>query len=700
MNTRGRGKYDQPGASGQSYPLGPTLYPGGVNFSLFCKHGTEVDLLFFDHPDDVKPSRELFLNSMYNRSYHYWHVFVEGVGAGQLYGYRINGPFNPARGQRYDAGKLLLDPYAKAVAVPKGFNREDASKRGSTAAPPMKSVVADLSAYDWAGDQHLRRPFSKTVIYELHVGGFTRHPSARLNAAKRGTFSALKEKIPYLQELGTTAVELLPVFQFDEQEAPAGLKNYWGYNPVSFFALHQGYSSSDTPTAVLDEFRDMVRAFHTAGIEVILDVVYNHSSEGGEGGPTYGFRGIDNSVYYLLDTNNAGYANFSGCGNTLNANHPIVRRMILDSLHFWVTDMHVDGFRFDLASILSRDQHGEPIRNPPVLWDIESDPVFSDTKLIAEAWDAAGLYQVGSFAGDSWREWNGKFRDDVRRFLRGDGGVVSSLVTRLVGSPDIYGHKNREPEQSINFVTCHDGFTLVDLVSYERKHNEANGENNRDGSNDNLSWNCGVEGETDDLQVLAIRRRQIKNFLTITLLSIGAPMISMGDEVCRSQRGNNNGYCQDNEINWFNWDQVREHADIFRFVQLLIRARLLRDLSQPDLSMSLNELLATSSLQWHGIKLNQPDWSDYSHSIAFTVESLGGGMETHFMFNAYHQPLSFELPFLDKSHYWRRWIDTSLDSPNDIFHWGDAPLYEGREYPVPAHTIAILIHLRQADVAR
>jgi glycogen operon protein len=442
---------------------------------------------------------------------------------------------------------------------------------------------------------------------------------------------------------------------------------------------------------VIDEFRDMVKALHTAGIEIILDVVYNHTAEGGIGGPMINFRGIDNSVYYLLGKEDYSYINLSGCGNTLNANQSIVRRMILDSLHFWVTEMHVDGFRFDLASILSRDENGDPIQNPPILWDIESDPVLAGVKLIAEAWDAAGLYQVGSFIGDSWKEWNGMFRDDVRKFLRGDEGTLSRMVTRLIGSPDLYGHQEREPEQSINFVTCHDGFTLNDLVTYEHKRNEQNREENRDGNNDNLSWNCGIEGETDDPFVTALRNRQIRNFFVITLLSVGAPMIGMGDEVRRTQYGNNNAYCQDNETGWFDWSLTKKNQDLFRFVKFLIHARLLRDISQISFSMSLNQLLKTAEIRWHGVSLNQPDWSNHSHSIAFTVRPLGGELETHYLINGFHELLSFELPMLDSGTRWKRWIDTSKESPDDICHRDQAQEVKSLVYPVPAHTIVVLI---------
>ncbi|MBS1110494.1 MAG: glycogen debranching protein, partial [Anaeromyxobacteraceae bacterium] len=515
---------------GRSWPLGATLAGDGVNFSIWSRHATAAELCLFDRAEDAKPSRSIRLDPRVHRTYHYWHVHVDGLVPGQHYGWRIHGPFDPAHGYRFDGQKLLLDPYARAVAVPTTYDRWAGARRGDNAGKAMKGLVVDLSRYDWEGDRPLRRSSPHAVIYEMHVKGFTFHESSGVPAGRRGTFAGLVEKIPYLRDLGVTAVELMPVFQFDAQDAVGGLTNYWGYSPVSFFAPNVPYASAGTPLSALDEFRDMVKALHRAGIEVILDVVFNHSAEGDEKGPTISFRGLDNRAYYILDSFRR-YANFTGCGNTLKANHPVVRRLILDALRHWVSEMHVDGFRFDLASVLSRDTDGNPQHNAPAVWDIESDPVLAGSKLIAEAWDAAGLYQVGRFVGDSWKEWNGKFRDDVRSFLRGDPGRVSHFANRLLASPDLYEQKQREPEQSVNFVTCHDGFTLNDLVTYETKHNEANGEKNRDGSDHELSWNCGVEGPSTDPAVEQLRNRQVKNFLAVNLLSAGVPMILMGDEM-------------------------------------------------------------------------------------------------------------------------------------------------------------------------
>jgi isoamylase len=681
-----------PLGEGSSSPLGATPSAEGVNFSVFSNHATGVDLLLFDGVGDAKPARMVRLDPAVNRTYHYWHVFVPDVRPGQLYAYRVDGPFDPPSGMRFDPMKVLLDPYGRAVVIPDAYGREAARGFGDNAGSAMKSAVVDVSAYDWEGDAPLQRPSSRTIVYEMHVRGFTRHPSSGLPEKTRGTFAGLIEKIPYLQRLGITAVELLPVFQFDAQDAPPGLVNYWGYAPVSFFAPHQGYTSRRDPLGAIDEFRDMVKALHRAGLEVILDVVFNHTAEGDHRGPTLSLRGLDNPTYYILEADRSRYANYSGTGNTLNANHPVVRRMILDSLRYWVDVMHVDGFRFDLASILGRDESGNPMPVPPVLWDIESDPVLAGTKLIAEAWDAAGLYQVGSFVGDSWKEWNGRFRDDVRSFLRGDEGTVEPLADRLIGSPSLYGHKQREPEASVNFVTCHDGFTLNDLVSYDRKHNEANGEDNRDGSDDNRSWNCGAEGPTNDAQIDKLRTRQVKNFLTITMLSAGMPMMLMGDEVRRTQGGNNNAYCQDNETTWFDWTLLAQRADVHRFVSLLNAHRVLRPVEHERQRVALTELIRQAHLSWHGVELHRPDWYSTSHSIAFTAKLATEHLSLHVLLNAYWEPLEFELPSIADGvpEPWRRWIDTFLDPPDDIVEWEDAIVVGGRTYRAAPRSVVVL----------
>jgi glycogen operon protein len=675
---------------GQSAPLGASVDRDGVNFSVYSRSATGVELLLFDHDDDARPARVVRMGTASNRSYHYWHVFVPSVKPGQLYGYRFDGPWLPEHGLRFDATKVLLDPYGRGVTIPKCYDREAARRPGDNAATAMKSIVVDPDLYDWEGDRPLAHPSARTIIYEMHVGGFTRHSSSGVSEAKRGTYAGLIEKISYLHDLGITAVELLPVFQFDPHDCPPGRVNYWGYAPVSFFAPHQAYSSHRDELGPVNEFRDMVKALHRAGIEVILDVVFNHTAEGDHTGPTLGFRGIDNLTYYMLENGGSRYANYTGCGNTLNANHPVVRRMIVDSLRYWVEEMHVDGFRFDLASILARDESGCPLPNPPVLWDIESDPVLAGTKLIAEAWDAAGLYQVGSFVGDAWKEWNGRFRDDIRAFFRGEPGTVRRVADRILASPEIYAHEQREAEQSINFVTCHDGFTLNDVVSHNDKHNEGNGEDNRDGGNDNHSWNCGVEGPADDPDVEKLRNRQVKNLLATTLMSLGVPMILMGDEVRRTQGGNNNAYCQDNETSWFDWTLVEKHADVHRFVKLLIERRLLRSVEYESQRTSLATLLAQATKAWHGVKQFQPDWCDDSHSLALGAELRREGLRLHAILNAYWEPLNFELPKLGTG-LWRRWVDTALDPPKDIVPWHTAPTISEETYCAQARSVVMLI---------
>jgi len=677
---------------GQSFPLGATVCDNGTNFSVYSKHATGMELLLFDRVDDARPERVISIDPATNRMYHYWHVFVSGVKAGQIYGYRVNGAFDPPSGMRFDSAKVLVDPYGRGTVIPKNYSRDAARNKGDNSAAAIKSVVTDSHAFDWEGDAPLNRPSSQTIVYEMHVRGFTRDPSSGVAEKKRGTFAGAIEKIPYLKALGVTAVELMPVFQFDPQDSPPGRVNYWGYAPISFFAPHHAYSSRQDSLGPLDEFRDMVKALHGSGIEVILDVVFNHTAEGNHDGPTLSFRGFDNITYYILEQDRSRYANYSGTGNTLNANHHIVRRMILDSLRYWVKEMHVDGFRFDLAAILERGESGQLIPNPPVLWDIESDPELAGTKLIAEAWDAAGLYKVGSFIGDSWKEWNGRFRDDVRSFFRGEEGSVTRFADRLLGSPAIYGHKGREAEQSVNFVTCHDGFTLNDLVSYDHKHNEKNGEDNRDGTNDNRSWNCGVEGPTDDPTVEKLRNRQVKNFLTVTMLSVGMPMMLMGDEARRTQAGNNNAYCQDNQTSWFDWTLLAKHADVQRFVTLLNARRRLREFEPEKQRICLNQLLRGANWAWNGVKLKQPDWSATSHSVALTLEIRRKKMLVHLLLNAYWQPLDFELPRLASvdENRWRRWIDTALETPHDIVEWEEAQLVPGYTYRAQARSVVVL----------
>jgi len=649
---------------GKPYPLGPTLTDDGVNFSIFSAHAKAIHLLLFDSQDASAASRVISLDPKLNRTGHYWHIEVPGILPGQVYAYRADGAYAPEYGYRFDPEKVLLDPYAKAVCVSR-YSRAAAINRGDNEAFSMRSVVADLDRYDWGGDQPLRREFRETVIYELHVGGFTRGPSSGIPQEKRGTYAGLVEKIPYLEELGVTAVELMPVCQFDWQDAPPGLENYWGYSPVSFFALHLGYSLSQSPLQCLDEFRDMVKGLHRANIEVILDVVYNHTAEGGADGPTICLKGLDNSIYYRLSPDRRNYVDFTGTGNTLNANQSVARRLIVDSLRYWVSEMHVDGFRFDLAAVLSRDEYGTPISNSPVFWDIDSEPVLAGAKLTAEAWDAAGLYEVGSFSKDRWKEWNGRFRDDVRSFLKSDRGRVLNLQQRLLGSPDLYGTQFHLPEQSINFITCHDGFTLNDLVSYNKKHNESNGQQNRDGTWDNLSWNCGWEGPTDDPAIESLRERQIRNAYALTLLAAGVPLLTMGDEVRRTQLGNNNAYCQNNFISWFDWDLLAKNSGLHRFAALLIRLRKHFALSASGKLFSLPEFLAQARIDWHGVKLFSPDLSQDSHTLAASGY-IENGPAFHLMLNAFWQALNFAVPAPPENASWVRVIDTFWPAPRDI----------------------------------
>jgi glycogen operon protein len=521
--------------------------------------------------------------------------------------------------------------------------------------------VVDSSEYDWEGDQPLRIPNAESVIYEMHVAGFTRNPNSGVSPEKRGTYAGIIEKIPYLKELGITAVELMPVQMFDHHDARPGLENYWGYSPLNFFAPHADYSSRKDPLGPVHEFRDMVKALHRAGIEVILDVVYNHTGEGDHTGPTISFKGLDNSTYYILDSTLTQYLNYSGCGNSFRANHPIVGRLMIDSLRYWVSEMHVDGFRFDLASVLTRGVTGDPIDLPTILWSVESDPVLAGTKLIAEAWDL-GLYQVGWFVNRAnwFGEWNGPFRDDVRKFVKGDPRTVKNVGARIIGSPDIYTDPKRDSNRSVQFVTCHDGFTMNDLVSYNGKHNDSNDEQNNDGTNDNHSWNCGVEGPTDNLAVEDLRIRQIKNLLTLIFISQGTPMLLMGDEVRRTQMGNNNAYCQDNEISWFDWSLVEKNRQILEFTKSVIRFTQSFALFSQRQTLSIDPVSPEPHIIWHGVHLERPDVGDDSHTLAFTLVHPGKQEHLHVMLNAYWKDLLFDLPVPVSNKKWHRIIDTSL----------------------------------------
>lgn len=686
---------------GDPHPLGATVAADGVNFSIFSRSASSVELLLFSSVDDAAP-RVIPLDRRAHRTFDCWHAFVHGVAAGQMYGYRVHGPWMPELGHRFDGEKVLLDPYARGIvyADPAAAHAA-ANAAGSNVRTAMKSLVVDASIYDWEGVGPPRVDPSQRVIYELHVGGFTRDPSS--GATHGGTFDALIEKIPYLVDLGVTTVELLPVFQFNETDnrfvdptTATPLKNYWGYAPLGFFAPHRGYYVEGWEhMRYLTGFRDLVKALHRAGIEVFLDVVFNHTGEDGANGPTISFRGIENAIYYLLDPKDrARYADYSGTGNTVSCNHPIVRRLILDCLRYWTDVMHVDGFRFDLASVLARDEHGQPMANPPLLWEIEMDPSLSRTRLVAEAWDAAGLYQVGSFPGEQWFEWNGLFRDDIRRFLRGDAGMVGVVAKRILGSPDIYEHRGRETLQSVNFVTCHDGFTLFDLVSYEHKHNTANGEEGRDGTDANWSANYGTEGPTDDPSIQRIRIRQVKNAFVLLLVAQGTPMLLAGDEMCRTQGGNNNAYGQDNATSWIDWNRLRTHAEVHRFVRAMLRLRR----AQPSLRARRYvlgaEVPATAGdgarVRWHGVEPDHPDWSPSARTLAFTLTGSEHDSSVHVVVNMHTDPVRFRLPAPRPGFSWRCAVDTSRATPNDIAEPGEEPVCESLDRTVEGRTIHVL----------
>ncbi len=683
-------------SAGKAHPLGATVTPEGVNFSVFSRHATAMELLIFDEHDHPEPVQTISLDAPENKSFFFWHVFVHGLKPGAHYAYRVDGPDDVHGGHRFDRDKALLDPYGLG-STNHLWDRGTACGPGDNVHKSMRSVVIDPSDYDWEGDRPIGRPMNAAVIYEMHIGGFTKHPSSGVKHP--GTFAGVVEKIPYLKELGVTTVELLPVFEFDDteilHELPDGrtLTNYWGYSTVSFFAPHRGYCCSPEYGEHLREFRDMVKALHTAGIGVVLDVVFNHTSEGNHLGPMINFRGFDNLTYYhLVPGNEQYYMDYSGCGNTLNCNHPVMVKFILECLEFWVKEMHVDGFRFDEGSILSRDVNGVPMEHAPILWNLDLSETFAESKLIAEAWDAAGLYQVGRFPGYRWSDWNGRFRDDVRRFVKGEPGLTGAVATRIAGSPDLYQESGHLPVNSVNFVTAHDGFTLNDLVSYNEKHNWDNGENNNDGVNDNDSWNCGVEGETDDPAVEWLREQQIKNLATIFFLSRGVPMMVAGDEVRRTQRGNNNGYCQDNELSWFDWSQVEAHGGVFRFFKEMIRFRREHPAlhSRHFFGPGLNAR-GLPEVGWHGCKLNAPGWNDPGGRVlAFTLAAPDEHPDIHVILNMYWEALPFELPSI-QGRTWRRFADTSLPSPEDIAKPGGEVTITGSQYVANPRSAVVLL---------
>ncbi len=689
--------------SGVPFPLGAHPRGNGVNFAIFSRHATGVRLDLFDGPEDVIPIRSIILNAARNKTGDIWHVWLEGIKPGQLYGFRVAGPYSPHEGHRFNPAKLVLDPYATAIASTPGRDFQEALgyDPSSPEADLSLSEIDDVSSapkcviphlhFDWRGDQPLSRPWTSTVIYELHVRGYTVRPSAGVRSP--GTYRGLVEKIPHFKELGVTAVELMPVQEFNENECSRvnpqtqeRLKNYWGYDPVGFFAPKASYASARGDGAQVLEFKEMIRSFHREGIEVLLDMVFNHTVERNELGPTICFRGIDNAIYYWLNDDKRFYRDFTGTGQTVNAAHPVVRDFVLDALRYWVMEMHIDGFRFDLASVLGRDRYGHILADAPLLERIAEDPILRDTKLIAEAWDAAGAYQVGSFSYRRWAEWNGRFRDDVRCFWRGDEGMVGRFASRICGSSDLYQASGKGPECSINFVTCHDGFTVNDLVSYSRKHNEANGENNRDGSNENYSANYGVEGESGDPQIEAVRRRQIKNFLLTMAVARGVPMLLAGDEFRRSQRGNNNAYCQDNETSWVDWSLLERNNEIFRFARGVLALRR----AHPVLSRET--FYTDEEIQWLNPGGNSPGWFDSrERCLACLIRGLGGP-DLYLMFNADAERTAFVLPSQTQRGRWHLAVDTAQESPRDCFAPGEeVAVASSSSYLVESRSSVVLV---------
>lgn len=683
---------------GRPLPFGATVVGDGINFSILSRGATRCTLVLFDRgapaPRAEIPFPEVF------RVGHTFSMVVLGLDPAQIeYGYRMEGPWNPTRGDRFDPSKILMDPFARAIG---GREVWGAAPREDDPYPYRAQIVED--AFDWDGVRAPQLPMEELIIYEMHVRGFTRHSSAQVEHP--GTFAGLIEKIPYLQELGVNCVELMPIFEFDEldnknvhPETGAPLQNYWGYNTVGFFAPKAGLAATGAEGGQVRELKTLVRELHRAGIEVVLDVVFNHTAEGDHTGPTISYRGLDNRTWYLLDPQGK-YRNYSGVGNTLNCNNPIVRNHVLECLRTWVAEYHIDGFRFDLASILGRDPQGEPLENPPLLEAIAYDPILASTKLIAEAWDAGGLYQVGRFPSyeGRWAEWNGPYRDTVRRFLRGDTGQTAVMALRLTGSPDLY--PKRGTRASVNFVTCHDGFTLRDLVSYTHKYNVENGEQNRDGNDSNDAWNGGVEGPTDDPAIQRLRAQQMRNALAVLLISQGVPMLLMGDEVARTQRGNNNAYCHDADWNWLHWGDRDDNKEHFAFTQAMIAFRKAHPVLRRAEHLRGVDSVGSGipDISWHGVGPWQPDHAPWSRTLAFMLcgrhapESGERGDTLYIAMNMHWEPHAFGLPTLPDGLSWHRGVDTTLPGPQAVAAAGSEPLLtEQAFYRVGARSVVVLV---------
>jgi isoamylase len=678
---------------GSRFPPGATLTAEGVNFCIFSRHANTVELLLYAQADSASPYQVVTLDPEHNRSFFFWHVFIKGVPEGTYYTWRVDGPNDTAQtGRRFNPHKELLDPWARAVSDAM-WDRRRATDPQDKSLSAFRAVVTRQATPQ---QKHLTfEGLEGAVIYELHLGGFTRHSSSAVTSP--GTFAGFIEKIPYLRELGVTHVELLPVMAFDEQDVPdnvaeLGLHNYWGYSTHSFWAPHPGYCND--PARANHEFRDLVEALHDAGIGVLMDVVFNHTAEGGETGPMINFKGLTNDIFYHLDpADRRHYHDYTGCGNTVNCNHPLVTAFIVHCLEYWVETMGVDGFRFDLASVFARGDNGTLLANPPLPWNIESSRSLSRVPVIAEAWDAAGLYHIGAFPGIAWAEWNGRYRDVMRRFVRGDPGLVSEVATRLAGSQDLYANDGRRPANSVNFITCHDGFTLNDLVCYNGKKNNANGEDNRDGNNDNLSWNCGVEGETDNPAVRTLRHRQAKNLMAILMLSRGVPMLLAGDELLRTQNGNNNTWCQDNELGWFDWDLVGKNSGMLRFTRELITLRRRHACLTRNRFFTGNKMPGRDILDivWHGVHLNEPLWHDsHARVLACTLAGLSKDEEDlHLILNMSDQALEAALPAIN-GRQWHRALDTKRDAPADIIEQKQQVPLEEPIYQVGPRSVVVL----------